>query len=83
LIRDQENGLLVHAGDVAGMAEALRAVSQQPDLRSRLAVAGWETVEANHGFSQRMRKIGNLYDAVLAGARSAGDRKRQTETVTE
>jgi glycosyltransferase involved in cell wall biosynthesis len=83
LIRDQENGLLIHAGDVAGMAEALRAVSQQPDLRSRLAVAGWETVEANHGFSQRMRKIGNLYDAVLAGARSAGDRKRQTETVTE
>jgi glycosyltransferase involved in cell wall biosynthesis len=46
LVIDGETGLVVHAGDPQALAEALRRLAREPDLRARLGAAGQRAVRA-------------------------------------
>jgi glycosyltransferase involved in cell wall biosynthesis len=61
LVQDGANGLLVEAGDVSALQDAVRRLQEQPELRARLGSAGRATVEARYSFETRMRKIQELY----------------------
>jgi glycosyltransferase involved in cell wall biosynthesis len=65
LVRDNENGLLVNAGDVNGFAAALSLLQSDADLRSRLATSGLRTIEDRYSFRERMAKIAQLYDRLM------------------
>ncbi|HKI37099.1 MAG TPA: glycosyltransferase [Gemmataceae bacterium] len=65
LVRDGENGLLVEAGDEAGLSEALGLLLRDAELRARLARAGRRTVETGYSFAARMEKMAALYDVLL------------------
>ncbi len=65
VIQDGENGLLVEASSVDGLADALERLIQSTELRQRLRLAGRKTVEARYSFAQRMKKISDIYDDFL------------------
>jgi glycosyltransferase involved in cell wall biosynthesis len=63
LVRDGTNGLIVPAGDSAGLAGALRRLAADPQLRARLGSAGAADVRAYtheawaQGFSQALASL--------------------------
>jgi glycosyltransferase involved in cell wall biosynthesis len=65
LVRDGVEGLLVQPGDVAGLAAALLALSQQPDLLARMGEAARNRVL--DGFTERdvMESVKQLYGSML------------------
>jgi glycosyltransferase involved in cell wall biosynthesis len=69
LIRDGENGRLVEAGDVDGLASALDQLLRRSELRSQLARSGRTTIEQRYSFKTRMDRVRALYDDLLAPAR--------------
>lgn len=48
LIEDGVNGVLVPLGDAEGLAEALKRLAEDPDLRARLGAAARNTVEQRY-----------------------------------
>jgi glycosyltransferase involved in cell wall biosynthesis len=64
LVRDARNGLVVPAGDVSALAEAMRRLAADADLRTRLGSAGREDVAAYtheawaQGFSRAFASVG-------------------------
>jgi glycosyltransferase involved in cell wall biosynthesis len=64
LVQDGHNGLVVAAGDVGALAEAVAALSRDPQLRARLGEAGARDVRAySHeawaeGFSRALASVG-------------------------
>jgi glycosyltransferase involved in cell wall biosynthesis len=66
VITDGENGLLVPAGNVAALVDALRRSLTSAELRSRLAAAAAHTISQRYSFAVRMRKIVAQYDELLA-----------------
>lgn len=74
VVQDGHNGLLVTAGSVDALADAMRRLHENPDERLRLAAAGRQTVIDKYSFSNRMEKIRAIYDDLLSrpnGVRSA------------
>jgi glycosyltransferase involved in cell wall biosynthesis len=65
LVQDGRNGLLVPPGDPTSLANALQALIANADLRHVFRHAGRKTVETRHSFPVRMRKLKEIYDAVL------------------
>ena len=63
-LRDGENGLLVDPGDVRGLADALRRVIEDGDLRQRLAEAGLEECRRVYSWGAVGRQIMEVYAAV-------------------
>ena len=63
LVRDDENGLIVPAGDSEALARALRQLADDPPLRERLGAAGATAVSAYTrdawaaGFSQALSSL--------------------------
>jgi len=47
ILIDDENGLAFEKEDAAGLAQQLRRLAADPALRTRLAEAAWQTVNAN------------------------------------
>jgi glycosyltransferase involved in cell wall biosynthesis len=66
LIQSEENGLLVEPGSIEDLTRALARLHGDECLRHRLRRAARRTVETCYSFAARMRKIQNLYDALLA-----------------
>jgi glycosyltransferase involved in cell wall biosynthesis len=66
LIQNDANGLLVDADSVDELTQALTRLSADPELRQHLRRAGRETIESRYGFEERMRKIKEVYDRLLA-----------------
>jgi glycosyltransferase involved in cell wall biosynthesis len=64
LVADGENGLLVEAGDVGSLAEALARLRRDPALQA-FRRAGRHTVETRYSFAVRMQKVRALYDGLL------------------
>jgi glycosyltransferase involved in cell wall biosynthesis len=65
VISDQQNGLLVPAGDVAALAGALGRVLGDVVLAQRLSQAGRQTIEQRFSFGRRMQKVARVYDELL------------------
>lgn len=66
LVQDGRNGLLVEAGDEAGLATALLGMIGNEGLRTVLRETGRRTVEGRYSFAARMQKLKQLYDEVLS-----------------
>jgi colanic acid/amylovoran biosynthesis glycosyltransferase len=64
-VREGETGLLVDAGDVAGMAEAMRALADAPELASRLGRAARARAVAHYDQEAALARLW----ALIAAAR--------------
>ena len=67
VVRDNESGLLLDAGDVAGLAVALAALARDPELRRRLGETGRGLVEELAGASVVTARWRALYASVQSG----------------
>jgi glycosyltransferase involved in cell wall biosynthesis len=67
LIQDGRNGLLVPPADPIALANALRVLIDNADLRHAFRHAGRNTVETHFSFPTRMKKLQALYDDLLNG----------------
>jgi glycosyltransferase involved in cell wall biosynthesis len=63
LIRDGESGLLVEPGDPQALADAVRRLAADPDLRGRLGRRASAEVVASHSWKRRAREILDLATA--------------------
>ncbi len=75
-IEDDVTGLLVPGRDPAAMAEALRKLLTDPQLRNRLGAAGRVYAENHHGFEAYTESLAAFYQDTLQnwpGNRSLGD----------
>ena len=63
VVRDGENGLLVPAGDAGALADALRRIVEEPELRPLLAAAAAPSVER-----LRPERVYERLERILAGA---------------
>ena len=63
-VRQDETGLLVPAGDVAGLAEAIRR-ALEPELGARLGKAGQVLALERFTVERMVRAYETLYDDVL------------------
>jgi glycosyltransferase involved in cell wall biosynthesis len=68
LVRHEETGLVVPAGDEAALAGALRRLHDDPALRARLGAAGRDAVAAGHSHVDWAAGMGRALAAVGAGA---------------
>ncbi|MDX1436535.1 MAG: glycosyltransferase family 4 protein [Anaerolineales bacterium] len=76
IISDGQNGLLVDPGEYKQLHGALQSLIDDPDLRSRLGTAAWETVQENYSADTVTEKYLHLYQAVvdkLAPGRAASN----------
>jgi glycosyltransferase involved in cell wall biosynthesis len=69
LIQHQENGWLVEPDSAADLASGIQTLAVDARLRSRLAYAGRQTIEARYGFEARTEKFRGLFDELLKGDR--------------
>jgi len=67
ILRDGETGLLVRPDDPAALAAALRRLSGDPGLRSRLAAAAAADVGARYAPKLLLERLQELYDDLLTG----------------
>jgi glycosyltransferase involved in cell wall biosynthesis len=69
LVRDEETGLVVPAGDEAALAAALRRLRDDSALRARLGAAGRDAVAAGHSHADWAAGMRRALAAVGAGRR--------------
>jgi glycosyltransferase involved in cell wall biosynthesis len=69
LVRHEETGLVVPAGDDAALAAALRRLHDEPELRARLGAAGRAAVAAGHSHADWAAGMGRALAAAGAGRR--------------
>jgi glycosyltransferase involved in cell wall biosynthesis len=65
IVVDGETGLLVPAGDSEALADALRRVVAEPELRARLGAAARRRAETEHSAVSSTRRVAAVYDEVL------------------
>ena len=71
-LRNDDNGLLTTAGDVAAHAEALARLMQDASLRRRIATEGLEDCRANYSWRVVGRQIIGIYESLRGTAPSTG-----------
>lgn len=69
IIKKAECGYLVHYGDVAGLAEALRFALERPDINRRMVEAGRRYIEEHLAWRSVVRQVEAVYEGCtpLAG----------------
>ena len=72
LVRHEQTGLVVPAGDHAALAAALRRLYGDPVLRARLGAAGRAAVAAGHTHADWAAGMRRALEAVGAGRRAEG-----------
>jgi glycosyltransferase involved in cell wall biosynthesis len=70
IVHDQQNGLLIEPGDLAGLVQALKRLIEEPDTRQQFGEAGRQLVEQEFSIEQMVE--GNL--TVYRELSSAGAR---------
>lgn len=65
LIRDEIDGLLVFPSDADGLADALRRLMDQPELRRRIGQAGRLRVISRYNLKKNVRALGEVYSCRL------------------
>lgn len=68
VIIDGETGILVERGDAAGLAQALRLLLRDPQLRARMGAAGRERVQRLFTWDRAVNELERLYARVVADA---------------
>jgi glycosyltransferase involved in cell wall biosynthesis len=69
VVRDGEDGYLVEAGDVDGLAERLAALAADPALRERMGDAGRTRVIPRYAVARLVDEVDRLYRSLLEGKR--------------
>ena len=70
LVKDQETGYVLPQGDVQGLGMALLKLVNDSALRARFCQAGRGRIEKEFSFANRLRRIEDLYEGMLAGLTS-------------
>lgn len=65
LIQDQVNGLLIPAGDVSALADAMLRLFRAPDLAEKLSRAGLSTVQNRYAPEREWGEYMSLYNQVV------------------
>ncbi len=65
LVTEGETGLLFDAGDVAGLAAALRTLIRRPEVRLRLGAAAAERMRREFSLAASAHRMGEIYTALL------------------
>ncbi len=78
IVRHEENGLLVPPRDPSGMAEAIRRLVDDPDLRSRLAEAGYSFAVKHLSLEKMMESTLAVYEE-LAGGKKGSNKELNIE----
>ena len=65
VIRDGENGLLTECGSASALDSGLEQLLTSESLRESLGAAGRQSVVESHSFALRMRRVRDVYDALL------------------
>ena len=66
VVADGETGFVVPIGDVQALAERLRRLRDDPELRSRLGVAGRERMRARFSVERMVGDVERLYEEILS-----------------
>ncbi|MFN8049948.1 MAG: glycosyltransferase family 4 protein [Acidimicrobiales bacterium] len=61
LVVDGENGLLARSRDAAGLADAIERLHRDPALRTKMGLAGHETVVRDHDVTVNTRELYRIY----------------------
>lgn len=73
VVRHGENGFLVAAGDMAGLAEHILTLASDPELRRRMGERGHERVRSSFDFATQTEAYLQVYQSLLApGKHSPG-----------
>ena len=65
VVQDGINGRLVAATDVSALTRVLEELAVDPDMRTRLAQKGWETVQRHFTAERMAHRVGSLYRTCL------------------
>lgn len=65
MLTHEVDGILVEAGSIEPIKDAIRRVVGDQGLRQRLAIAGRALVERRYSFARRMERMVSIYDEVL------------------
>ena len=65
VIEDGRNGRLVAPGDSEALAKAIRELYRRPELRSRMAEAGRQTVAQRYSQEAMLRRLEQLYLQIM------------------
>jgi glycosyltransferase involved in cell wall biosynthesis len=65
IVRDGEDGFLVEAGDVDGLAERLAALAADPGLRAQMGEAGRARVFPRYAVARLVDDVDKLYRSLL------------------
>jgi glycosyltransferase involved in cell wall biosynthesis len=66
MIIDDETGLLVPAGDVSALAEAMRRLIEDPALRQRFGEAGQARVAELFNVNVTIPRLEGMYESLVA-----------------
>ncbi len=70
-LEDEVSALLVPAGDVERLADALARALGEPGLAGRLGATARRQVERHYSLARQTRRLEAVYDGVLAGRGAA------------
>jgi glycosyltransferase involved in cell wall biosynthesis len=65
VIRDKKDGLLVHCGDIGGLALAMLRLTGDADLRYRLGAAGLERTRHEFEWADKFEIVRRVYNEVV------------------
>lgn len=65
ICRDRENALVVPAASASKLAEAMKAMATDADLRAKLATAGRKEVEQFHNYACTAQHVEDIYTELL------------------
>jgi glycosyltransferase involved in cell wall biosynthesis len=77
LIRDGENGLLFHPGNVDDLIRALKLVLRDPALRKRMGKAARSQIVQHHNLHVNNARLAEVFHRELLGLRAAPGRNLQ------
>lgn len=80
LVRDGETGVLYPCGDVNQLAQSIRLLASDPQLSTRMGLAGWEFVRQRHASEEHYSKLFGLYQD-LVERKASNQRKPSTVRV--
>jgi len=70
VVTKEVNGLLVPAGDIEALTNALRRLLTSPELRQQLGDAARQTIEAGYSLDQALARLSGIYDRFGIQARA-------------